>query len=242
MRNSKHAIHTCIENTPRIELEEISSVRRDDVVKRLINDNNIGIELGVAEGVYAKRIIDSGKFSMLYGVDKYGGTKSHGTEEYKTALTRIGISDNRYTLLRMSFEEALGLFEDNYFDYIYVDGFAHTGQEGGKTLIDWYPKLKPGGLMAGDDYHEDWPLVRWAVNDFVNKLGVKLMVSGSEPGVKWCEYPTWFIEKPSNGILPSVNATLFELGQHEKIRDSKDKGKSALITRGIKAILSRFKK
>lgn len=44
--------------------------------------------------------------------------------------------------------------------FIYVDGYAHTGEDRGKTLFDWYPKLKIGGLMAGDDYHDDWPLVK----------------------------------------------------------------------------------
>ena len=42
----------------------------------------------------------------------------------------------------MTFDDAIDLFEDQFFDFIYIDGFAHTGEEGGETLIKWYRKLK----------------------------------------------------------------------------------------------------
>ncbi len=43
------------------------------------------------------------------------------------------------------------LFPDNYFDLIYVD--ADHSYDGCLTdLKDWYPKLKDGGFLAGDDY------------------------------------------------------------------------------------------
>jgi len=47
-----------------------------------------------------------------------------------------------------------------------------------KTIVEWYKKLKLGGILAGDDYHDDWPLVNWAVNDFASKLGVKISTTG----------------------------------------------------------------
>ena len=96
--------------------------------------------------------------------------KSYIVKRCISALKYIGIENTTYSLLRMDFDDALLLFEDNYFDFIYVDGFAHTGEEGGKTLIDWIKKLKVGGYLAGDDYHNDWPLVVWAVNDLAKKL------------------------------------------------------------------------
>ena len=50
----------------------------------------------------------------------------------------------------------MGVIPDSYFDFIYIDGYAHTGQDGGKTLEDWYPKLRAGGIFAGHDYHKHW--------------------------------------------------------------------------------------
>ena len=36
----------------------------------------------------------------------------------------------RSTVLRATFAEALALFPDEYFDLVYLDGYAHTGNDG----------------------------------------------------------------------------------------------------------------
>jgi hypothetical protein len=189
---------------------------RHDVVSLLEGSENVGIELGVAEGIYSKRMIDSGKFARFYGVDVYGD--SHDTKEYCKALQYVGFQNPDYTLLRMDFDSALGLFEDCYFDFIYVDGFAHTGEEGGKTLIDWIEKLKIGGILAGDDYHKDWPLVKWAVNDLVKQLGCKLYVTSGKEAVAYSQYPTWFIIKSEIKSELKVNKDLFQVALKERNR------------------------
>ena len=76
-------------------------------------------------------MVQSGKFKRCYGIDLY--EDHHDTKEYVSALSLVGIEEN-YSLLRMSFDDAIGLFEDNLFDFIYFDGYAHTGEEGGKTF------------------------------------------------------------------------------------------------------------
>ncbi len=134
----------------------------------------MGIELGVARGIFSRRMVESGKFTLFFGVDEYGGDV-HNTTEYKDALRHIGIN-RHYHLLRMRFDEAIDLFKDNFFDFIYVDGFAHTGEEGGQTLYSWYKKLKVGGIIAGDDYSNDWPLVVWTVNEFAKNIGVEKFI------------------------------------------------------------------
>jgi hypothetical protein len=55
--------------------------QRDDILKLLDVDNAIGIELGVAEGGYSKRMVESKKFKKFFGVDRY--SDMHDTEEYK---------------------------------------------------------------------------------------------------------------------------------------------------------------
>lgn len=129
MLNSKYVFTLAEKNTPTIKLNIIENMLRHEVVSQLHGFANVGIELGVAEGVYSKRMIDSKKFMRFFGVDLYGDI--HNTSEYKRALQHIGLRDERYCLLRMTFEDALDLFDDEYFDFIYIDGFAHTGEEGG---------------------------------------------------------------------------------------------------------------
>ena len=133
-----------------------------------------------------RRMLRSGKFARYFGVDRYSDL--HDTQEYKAALKRIGLSAPCH-VLRMTFAEALDLFEDEYFDFIYIDGFAHTGEEGGRTLYGWYRTLKVGGVMAGDDYHPDWPLVMWAVNDFAARTGEPLFCTELTERIAYCNYP-----------------------------------------------------
>lgn len=51
---------------------------------------------------------------------------------------------------KMSFE-AVKDFPDCHFDFIYVDA-VHDYDGALVDLMDWWPKLKPGGVMAGHDY------------------------------------------------------------------------------------------
>tara|TARA_Y100000389_G_C17052243_1_gene313332 strand:+ start:118 stop:318 length:201 start_codon:yes stop_codon:yes gene_type:complete len=66
------------------------------------------------------------------------------------------------------------LFPDDFFDFIYVDGYAHTGEENGKTFFDWWPKLKQNGIFSGDDYdNKKWTEVYKNVNNFCEKKSYK---------------------------------------------------------------------
>ena len=217
MMNLKRVSRYANKKTPDIKINEEVGWFRHDVVSLLEGQDNIGIELGVARGTYAKRMVDSHKFKRFYGVDAYGDT--HDTAEYCDALKHIGFHNPQYCLLRMDFDSALGLFDDNYFDFIYVDGFAHTGEEGGKTLVDWVKKLKIGGVFAGDDYHQDWPLVKWAVNDFSKKLDVELHVTTETEDEDFSKYPTWFIRKTSENEV-EVDSVLYQIAMKEKKRIS----------------------
>ena len=182
-------------STPIVNTTLHENFFRQDVLSLLDNKNSIGIELGVAGGHFSHRMIKSGMFEKFYGVDLY--EDHHNTSEYIDALKLIGLDQN-FVMLRMSFDEACAVFENNYFDFIYIDGYAHTGEEGGKTFSDWYNKLKIGGVFAGDDYHDDWPLVKWAVNDMVTNLGCELHITGKTEATNLNHYPSWFITKTSD--------------------------------------------
>ena len=159
-------------------------------------------------------MIDSGKFKIFYGVDLY--SDHHNTNEYKHALKFVGL-ENNYRLLRMSFDDALGLFDDDYFNFIYFDGYAHTGEEGGKTFVDWFRKAKIGGVIAGDDYHDDWPLVKWAVNTFAKALDVELSVTGKTKRPICRIIRRGSSPRRANADLSGLlDEKLFAIGQEEK--------------------------
>lgn len=189
---------------------------RHDVL-RLLGERNelIGAELGVAGGEFSHRMVASGRFAEFFGVDMYADT--HDVDQYKQALRRVGLRAP-YKLLRMTFAEAWDLFEDESLDFIYIDGYAHSGQEGGETIWMWAQKVKVGGLIAGDDYHSDWPLVVEAVDRFAADTGFELLVTTEvEKTVDYAGHPSWAALKTGPTVL-SPPADLLSRGKAEAAR------------------------
>ncbi len=177
---------------------------REDVVKLLNKDAQdlVGVELGVAEGIYSHRMLTCGLFKHFYGVDSYDDIdRQHNIDQYKKTLLKMGLTSS-YKLLRMRFDDALDLFDDNTLDFIYVDGYAHTGEEGGKTICDWWKKLKVGGVMAGDDYDEKaWPLVVAVVDNFVKQIDGELFITDLTEDNPYCQYPSWGVVKKESAYV-----------------------------------------
>ena len=107
------------QSTPKVKIKFFKQYLRHEIINELDTSDCIGIELGVAGGHYSQRMMGSGRFRKFYGVDLY--EDHHNTKEYIGALKTIGLEKN-YCLLRMSFDEAIDLFDDAYFDFIYFDG------------------------------------------------------------------------------------------------------------------------
>lgn len=149
------------------------------------------VELGVAGGRFSAHLLENSPIRCLYSIDGWSGDRGHGLTQYVQALRRLNVYGRRSIVVRARFEEALELFPDNSLDCVYVDGYAHTGNESGKTLGDWWPKVKAGGLLGTHDYSHHWPLNVIAVDRFFDDMGSE--------GQVWItardEYPSWFLRK-----------------------------------------------
>jgi hypothetical protein len=49
--------------------------------------------------------------------------------------------------------DAVKNFPDNFFDLVYIDA-DHTFEGCYRDIVDWYPKVKKGGFLLGDDYRD----------------------------------------------------------------------------------------
>jgi hypothetical protein len=147
----------------------------------------ITVELGVAQGTFSKMILKNGSSSIHYAIDKWND--HHNEEEYLKARREL-MAEGPCAVLRNTFDEALAMFDDQSIDCIYIDGYAGSGQEGGKTLENWWPKLRVGGLFAGHDYHADWPKTVHVVDQFAAKHNFKFDVTTEEAG-----FPSWYGRK-----------------------------------------------
>ena len=105
------------------------------------------------------------------------------------AITTLKKYNKRNVIIRDMFENAVKLFNDEMFDFVYVDGFAHTGQDNGTTLYQWWSKVKQNGIFAGHDYHPKWPKnVEW-VDKFADEYNLDLLFTDSD------QYPSWYAIK-----------------------------------------------
>ncbi|MDC3335663.1 class I SAM-dependent methyltransferase [Opitutales bacterium] len=144
-------------------------------IPKLLPKNSIGIELGVATGYYSEILLKSQKFLKLFSIDRW--SDHHGIDEYLCAARLLSKYDSNSILIRSTFKDIIHLFPEQYFDFIYIDAYAHTGQENGQILEDWFPKLKNGGIFSGHDYEKEfWPQTFNAVTQFCqnNHLGINI--------------------------------------------------------------------
>lgn len=156
---------------------------RNDLAKKFYGKT---LELGVAAGDFSNEILNNERVDRHYAIDKWDD--HHDIHEYLYALNRLACY--KCLTIRARFSEALKLFEDSFFDCIYIDGYAHTGQNDGETLDSWWPKLKSGGIFSGHDYHNDWILTKTNVNKFIIKHSLRLFLTDD------VKYPSWYIIKP----------------------------------------------
>ena len=146
------------------------------------------------------------------GVDRW--SDHHTEEEMRRAYASLEKFDFA-NLCRNSFEEAAKTVPEEYCDAVYVDGYAHTGQDAGRTLDLWWPKVKRGGFLCGHDYDLDkWPHTFKAVNYFAGHRGLSVEVVHEESG-----YASWCIQRPQKDpILVSGKCVL--VGNGPSLMDS----------------------
>lgn len=177
---------------------------RTDLARELFHGT--GVELGVANGFFSREILYRSDCERLYSIDRWTEAHHPLMECLQASLLLAhvmvdiqcdvlrGAAYNRFggpvrpvesIILRASFEEAAALFPEGGLGFVYVDGYAHTGQEGGKTLEDWWPKIKPGGVMAGHDYDPLFQPTIDAVDAFVARHGLELHLTEEEKLRSW---------------------------------------------------------
>ena len=78
----------------------------------------------------------------------------------EAAREAMSFAGPRVTMVQARSLEAVHRFPDKYFDWLYIDAL-HTEEAVLSDLRGWWPKLRAGGLLTGDDYGDE------NVTDFV---------------------------------------------------------------------------
>lgn len=110
--------------------------------------NAVIAELGVFQGIFARRIYDYTKPKKMYLVDIWPQNKR--IDEVKK-LFQKEISDNTVEVFQQDSVEFLNSLEDNFFDWVYLDT-SHEYEQTLNELNVLQHKVKEGGYIAGHDF------------------------------------------------------------------------------------------
>jgi len=172
----------------------MSSDKHDDRAWLLnqLPRHSAGAEVGVYKGDFSAHSLEWLEPTRLYLIDPwlyfddpvyakawYGG-KAGGQSEmdaiYNDVVRRFG-AHPAVTIIRDKSSAAVNQIADGSLDWVYIDG-NHLYEFVRDDLANYRIKVKPGGLIAGDDYREGgwWAGgVKRAVDEFVRTAGVEVV-------------------------------------------------------------------
>lgn len=140
----------------------------------------IGSWKGQSAAYMAVEIINSGKSIKFDCVDTWKGSDEHQAggfaedpdvvngslfERFKKNLEPV---EGFYTPIMTTSLEAAELYLDGSLDFVYIDA-AHDFDSVCADIQAWYPKVRSGGIVSGDDY--PCPAVIDAIKVMLPKLG-----------------------------------------------------------------------
>lgn len=154
-------------------------------------------ELGVDTGTYSSLILEWNNPAKLHLVDAWD-TPRYGEDKAQAVIKKFDalIAEGKVQLHRGLSTERASDFEDNYFDWIYIDT-NHTYRTTYEELRAYAPKMKPGGIIAGHDFiNGNWIGgmrygVREAVHEFCVEQGWEFVFLTMEIG----DNPSFAIRK-----------------------------------------------
>lgn len=137
---------------------------RDDfavMAQRHFNRTGRAVEVGVFQGDFASKslrvwrgeyyAIDAWAWRPGDPRDKNFRDKGDNDLHFRMAHNKMKFAGSRVKQIRALSEEAALRFPDGHFDWVFLDT-VHTHGAVVADLRLWWPKLRRGGLMSGDDY------------------------------------------------------------------------------------------
>lgn len=161
------------------------------------NRESIFVEIGTWKGKSAAymgvEIALSGKPITFYTVDTFQGSdepRHHADpviqqgrlEEVARANLAKLVDRGNVIVCKSDSASFAEMFDDGTVDFILIDG-AHTYEGVKADLKAWWPKLRDGGTMAGDDFR--WKGVRQAVTEFFYNYNGLHTAFGAEGDKCW---------------------------------------------------------
>lgn len=180
-----------------------------DELPRLLNSLGLvgeGVEVGVKEGEFSECLLRGWNGRRLISVDPWDiGCDPNGDHGeagqaaldalYARTRERLGRFGERSRIVREPSVVAAASFAERSLDFVYIDA-AHDIESVREDIAAWYPRVRPGGILAGHDYL-DGPLggmtcgVKSAVDEFCARERLEVGVTLRDAPLR-----SWFVRVP----------------------------------------------
>ena len=163
---------------------------REAIVIPHLPKNAIGAEIGVAKGGFSASLLKLATPTKLHLIDPWKQYEPFTKMTTQEQIDRVAegvlklfekeIAAGTVVIHRAMSTEAMAEFPDGYLDWIYVDG-DHQYEFAKQDLELAMKKVKPGGVITGDDYDHPkltargWGNVKKAVDELTSAKRVKLV-------------------------------------------------------------------
>ena len=162
------------------------SIEQQEFYKKVVRnlpDNShvveVGAWMGKSSSYMAVEIINSGKTIKFDCVDHWQGSIEHKDYEvikngtlYEEFLKNTAPVDATINPIKKFSIEAARDYPDASLDMVFLDG-SHELDDVIDDICAWLPKIKPGGILAGDDFNEnEFPGVVNAVQQMLNDVQI----------------------------------------------------------------------
>ena len=166
---------------------------------RYLPKGGIVVEIGVERGDFSAAILKYTDPKKLYLIDCwehqsediYPANANLSDAEHQRNLEYVKSrfkNDSRVEIIKAYSLEVSKLFEDKFFDWIYLDA-NHSYESIKKDLNAWYSKIKSGGLFVGHGYtshllYSSFGVVQ-ALNEFMKMHKLEMMYLTNETFANW---------------------------------------------------------
>jgi predicted O-methyltransferase YrrM len=151
---------------------ERQGVLLDTILNEIDTNNKINIaEIGVYKGrgtsIWNVILINNEINYDYYAIDNFLGSSEHqkNVNYYDITYRNLQPIIDKIKIIKNDSLEESKKYEDNFFDIVYIDA-SHDYESVTLDIKHWYPKVKKGGFICGDDYTDIWTDVKKSVQDF----------------------------------------------------------------------------
>jgi predicted O-methyltransferase YrrM len=131
------------------------------------------VELGAWLGKSSAYLCDTATYQEITIVDTWKGSPNELTTTHKLATEQNiynlfveNMGTRKYKAIKATSKVASKKFANESLDVVFID-LTHTYEAVKEDIKLWLPKVKKGGFIAGDDYHEHWQGVIQAVDELL---------------------------------------------------------------------------